>query len=312
MVTRNNPAGRLAALLDRLGEQFNQQDTYLLDAWRGVFGAGSSDPLGPKVDEHEIARLLQLALAELNQIERQVAQRNLGQRYTPHIAQVRDLLSLRLLYSVAKQVGAAAMGTPREVLHTLADFLFESEASLTEEELTSASRAVAEMRKQLHEDALNNRVSTSVLSFFNNQLDVMDRAVRDYPIVGAGAFRNASLEAVIAVLTHPPVSPVSPDVRDTRNELEPAWLWWDRICAWWRAREAEAERKATRLVLIADLASHLIQGGTVALRVFEPPQMLPAASAVRQLSATPVAADATATSGLGSDSSEGVQPTSSQ
>jgi|SRR5208282_770103 hypothetical protein len=87
------------------------------------------------------------------------------------------------------------------VLLMVAENLPEDSTAVGPEELSELNASVEKLRTEVQ----NSTLSEKVKRFVFEQLDFITRAIRDYPLAGANAFKSAVREAVFHVSEHPEV-----------------------------------------------------------------------------------------------------------
>lgn len=278
-----NAARRLVGLLDRImGQVGLNRQMPMIDVWRTLFALEQEG--GPVALELEIARMLRVVLGETAAVRAALATAQIvPDAYEPHLTAVADLLSVGKLPYGVEAVCAGALATPRAVLHAFGQMLpVEHEPMLDEATLTEALAILRAMRVELAEDGL----SPTLRTYFDRQLDRMMAAVREYPIRGAAAFRDAAEESVVALA----MDGALPNARSTEEAAAVA-RWRERFVGWWQ----QFERVATRAVLIGDTVTLLLSGKPVVIALAEPPRQLAAPAEMRRLTSGTQLAPADAT-----------------
>jgi hypothetical protein len=189
----NNAARRLIWLMQKVREANNSQRATELaaDVWPHVFDITGHSSTYAR--DHEVGRLLDLALEQVNLLESQLrahgAERD---TFDANLNKIRNAISLRALNAQWQQYIVQPFDDGlANWLKLAADILPEDEPVLSSEQLASAREVIAEFRQSLASADLPPHIMT----FLGRQLAYMESALRAYPIAGARAFRDAAERA---------------------------------------------------------------------------------------------------------------------
>lgn len=210
MIT-NNAAGRLGTLLES-AEHDRATNEVAVDVWARLFKITGS---APQDRDAEVAHSLGLARRQLLQVRERLTEWHTDPRNYRALDAAEQALSMRFLGSPWNVVKPHLDGKAAGILLALAPFLGGDEPRLTDDALQAAHVLV----EQLRETVNGSDLTPAVKHLLFRQLDLVDRALRDYEIQGAAAFREASddaanlwldqSETIAPVLTHPIVHEIS-------------------------------------------------------------------------------------------------------
>ena len=180
--------------------------------------------------------------------------------FEPALTSAENAFSVRMLsasfdQSVKNLVDADTVAR----LESAAALLPETEERLPEQALADARSAVEGVRATIESAEL----PTEILDFLRRQVSYMERGIREYPIVGATAFRDASDEAAADWLrsaeTIRPYENSAP-MQDVRT------LW------------ANLQARAQRVIIIGSALGMLWKGGIIAGHLAYGLHVVPAAA----------------------------------
>jgi hypothetical protein len=225
------------------------------------------------------------------------------------LQQLDDIIGVERLLDSAPSVFSAVLGQPRALLRLYAATGYhqpKSEAWLTPEQIEVAKRTAFRLREELWAE---KRLLFVVRDFFDAQIDLMQRAIREYHVRGIEAFRTVSQEAAIALTIEGVELAQAVQQRDD-GEGERVVNWQQKLLAGWK----EIQATMNNVVLFTEFTSILLGATHVVFGPTSAPQAIPT-SAVHDLllpPGKPVPADATAVKGVDHQSGDDEAPNESQ
>jgi hypothetical protein len=190
---RNNAAGRLHTLLKKASQVSGLS---VPDGWCSVFQIPGGVE-GPR--EREIARMLTLMHNELDDIRAELGRTDIDRdTYESTLNRISNALSLKLFTagwdSVKQHLSPEAMG----VFAFIVQVLPADEEPLDEAELAELQKYVTSALAVLASGDLPEWAK----QVLRTQYSIVLQALRDYPVRGAAAFRDASIRAVVEWEAH--------------------------------------------------------------------------------------------------------------
>jgi hypothetical protein len=245
----NNAARRMEWLLARVRSinDPTRAGELAVDVWPTVFEIG--DAVSPDRD-HEVARLLRLAMREVDAVQAQLQARGSSETtFAATLGRVRNSLSLRALNAQWQpSIYNALDDTVLGFMMLAADLLPEDEPALTSQQIAEARSIIGEFRASVESAS----VPPILMEFLRRQAALMEGAFRAYPIAGARAFREAAEQASVDWVRS------AADIAEYEHTapVQSAKTVWSRI-----------QEIATTIDLIGKTAGVVLAGGRFALRV---------------------------------------------
>ena len=194
MADKQNSAFRLYRFIQKM---VPQQPPNLATSQVLLNALGVSKGTSPREQNAALARIMVLLFGELESLVSTLQIAGHSEETIQSIARPFDSLSGGGLAN-QWQHNVQGFSQSLPVLRFAGESLPEDGESITTEELTDLSNAIEGLRKQVHETTLPEQVKT----FVCHQLDIIKRAIRDYPLSGPKAFKTAVQEAVFHLGEH--------------------------------------------------------------------------------------------------------------
>ncbi len=180
----NTSAGRLLDLFERAQPAAGNKAA--VESWAFVF---EIDGASGNERDHEVARLLTLAGDQFTALRVAAKRAGMQQGSLARIEAAEQFVSVRLQganwdQSVKQQLTNANLA----VLQICSGFLPEEEERISADALTGTKETIVKLLVEID----NADLPDAVKAFLRRQVGLMARAVREYPIRGAAAFRDAS------------------------------------------------------------------------------------------------------------------------
>lgn len=246
----NNAAGRLLDLFDRAKRAEGNQAA--VEVWATVLGV----PGAGTARDREVAHLLTLAGDQVVQLRAAAKRAGAQNSYLHRVDQTEGFLSVLVLgANWDTQVKPQLTDAVSAILETYAGMLPEDDERIPDEALHHAQTTVTTLRDEVGRADL----PAAVKAFLLRQIALMERAIREYPLRGAPAFRDASdASAVDWAESAPTVAPYvdAPAVRNVKGL-------WERVDTW-----------VTRGILYGHMAQLMWTGASPLLRVADAHHLL--------------------------------------
>lgn len=248
-VTGESPAVRVKRLLDSawaVQVESLAPHSAAVDGWGVVFGLGKPVTPPSHARDAEVMRLLAIAHTEVLRMENLLASQGVTIPRTVN-EKLYGLLSPRALQNNWRDV--LAQYTPDVVssLEIFAQVLPQTDAVVPWGDLTEFAAQLRAFRESIRQGTLPENVKTFLLQ----QLDRIERALREYPIRGEAAFRDAADDIAGAWVSQP--SEVQTN-REAQADVQKVLTFWSAVAKWGR-----------RVILVAKIATHLkVLGGDLA------------------------------------------------
>ena len=204
MAEKENSAFRLYRFIQKMVAQQppNQQTAQVL---LKSFGVDKST--AQREQNAILARVMLLLFDELESLVADLRRAGYSDESLQPIVRPFDLLSgvgLATQWSANSQGFAACL----PVLRLVGETLPEDSAAVSSEELSELGNSIEKLRAEVQESTLPDAVK----SFVFEQVDIIKRAIKDYPLAGANAFKSAVREAIFHAGEH---SEVIAEYKDT-------------------------------------------------------------------------------------------------
>lgn len=220
VVSQNyNTAARLHRLMSMAKQQPQGEST--VNAWARLFN------IPPK--EHNrrymaVTQKLQLVLGEVDRLEQQMQSTPLRPHtYQEPLEQLRKALDATAMTNHFSQYTQYINDFTLNALDTYADLLPSQGEPIDEDELRELAKTLAELRGQVEE---SESLPEDIRSFLLRQIQVLQDALNNYPIMGSAAFLQAQgLGAALVTIERDVVEqyPDNEEVQSYLHRLGSAW-----------------------------------------------------------------------------------------
>jgi hypothetical protein len=179
-----NSASRIVNLITSI--PYHVDNTSTFEVWTQVFGL-TELPLKKKI--HVVAERLGSVSRELELVRAQMDERNFSpELYSPAIAHLEEACSTIILSGIWHQVRQHLTSEVIVVLSFCSEIIPDEEDLIAPEKLSSIAEQI---------DSLSQLLSTSQLpprlrSLLQHHIELIQRALEEYPITGAKAFQRAT------------------------------------------------------------------------------------------------------------------------
>jgi hypothetical protein len=191
---RVNAAHRVDQVLSRAAQVSSAQET--LSAWVETLRINETDPqiTARQALAVEVARKVGLLREQVQEVHRKMSDTSVRpQRYENAVQNVLNALDITGLTTSWQSYSQYLTPETLAAIGWCADTLPGEEEVIDEEELKALSREVDELWASVVERDLPDYVK----SFLFEQVNIIRRAIKDYPIVGARAFKRSRVEAYV-------------------------------------------------------------------------------------------------------------------
>jgi hypothetical protein len=242
----NNTAGRLLATVRRVPGIVGAQ-TNASDGWAKLFGIAGSRA----VQDREVVRLLVIMADELARFQKELqATPAAPDSYDFVLHAIQQSISLRSLGSKWIAVEQHISNDVIRVLTAFAELLPREEAAVDPTELADFSVEVEALAQRIRKSGLPDEVK----AFLERQIDTVRAALREFPLRGTSAFKDASLRSAITLADVPPAVVENADAPEVREVIG----LWERVAKYGR-----------RLALVKAVVTALLGTGDLGLDVIE-------------------------------------------
>jgi hypothetical protein len=195
MAVRENSASRLYKFVLKMLAQPKTGPTS--QALFRAFGFNET-PSSQRTQSALLMLILNLLYVELDSLISQLkAHGYTDQSFAPVVQVFESRLILNAVFG-SWESNHAAFSTAAPLLLVFAESLPNDGEAASQEDLTELSSEISELRSSVLASDLPENVKRFVLA----QLDIIERAVRDYPIAGTKAFKKAVEEGVFHDISH--------------------------------------------------------------------------------------------------------------
>ncbi len=216
-----NSAARLHRLLAPVRRQHPGQPA--IDAWARVFSIQTSNQNRRWM---AVTQKLQLVLEEVDILEQQMHLTSLRRHtYEDPLEQLRQALDVTALTSTFGEYLQYINDYTLNALDMYTDLLPDQGEPIDGDELDKVAESLADLRHQVER---SSELPEYVRSFLLRQIQVLEDALSNYPIVGPAAFLRAQgLGAAIATLEQDVVEryPDNDEARSYLKQLGGTWQW---------------------------------------------------------------------------------------
>ena len=246
MTSAFNPIGRVHTILSR-AVYGHAPDTIAAKAWSKAFGLEGDNTIER---QFEVTELLRVFYQEVQLAERAVATHGFRKeqydRIFSNIYPILDpvLLSARHDHSLQSVAGVL------DRLELIADVIPDDGRVLDPDELT----AFVEQLETLKQDVCASSLPLDVQRFFLEQIGIMLRALRAYPIAGNKVFGDALGEIIASRFRNDEAFKKA----EQHEEAQPFLERYRSAYTWWMARVAEG----TGVIALAEFAYKMLTSGS--------------------------------------------------
>jgi hypothetical protein len=194
MAEKENSAFRLHRFFGRMVQQ--KVTSPLADVLLLVFGAGNVKAV--RIQNALLAQVTSLLFAEFDSLTEESTRLGFSEESRQPIVAAFEMLSVRAM-SQAWSQSVALFQASLPVLRIFGEGLPDEGPAISKENLTSLETAVVNLREEIKRSDLPETVKR----FVYEQLDIVEQAIKEYPIAGINAFRTAAKDTVFNELEHP-------------------------------------------------------------------------------------------------------------
>jgi hypothetical protein len=251
---RQNAASRVLSVAVKVPQQAN--NTVVLDGWAAVFGVQDQEPT---VRGQEVARMLGMLYHQVGIVRADLESRDFDRdAYVPVLDRVTNSLAMT---SLGNQWNWVAQFYTPDVIAALRVFpgILPDEAVVEVDEIAQVQTYLGDLRQRV----ANGELPAEIKYFLIRQIELIDRALRDYAIRGVAAFQEASEQAGFEWLREGQV--VAP-YKDHAVVQEVGTLW------------PRVQTLVKRATLIGAFAGTLLGGVDKALHIAKDLRLLPGAT----------------------------------
>lgn len=168
----------------------------LADVLLLVFGAGNVKAV--RTQNALLAQVTCLLFAEFDSLTEESTRLGFSEESRQPIVAAFEMLSVRAM-SQAWSQSVALFQASLPVLRIFGEGLPDEGPAISKEDLASLDTLVVNLRREIEKSDLPETVKR----FVYEQLDIVERAIKEYPIAGINAFRTAAKDTVFNELEHP-------------------------------------------------------------------------------------------------------------
>ena len=194
MAEKENSAFRLHRFFGRLVQQKVTSPTS--DVLLLVFGAGNVKAV--RTQNAVLAQVTSLLFAELDSLTEESTRLGFSDESRQPIVAAFEMFSVRAMSQAWSQsIGLFQASLP--VLRIFGEGLADEGSPISKDDLTGLENAIADLREEVKKTGIPEPVK----QFVYQQLDIVERAIKEYPIAGINAFRTAAKDTLFSELEHP-------------------------------------------------------------------------------------------------------------
>jgi hypothetical protein len=194
MPEKENSAFRLHRFFGRMVQQkatIPTAEVLLL-----VFGEGNAK--AARTQNALLAQVTSLLFAELDSLTEESTRLGFSEESRQPIVAAFEMFSVRAM-SQAWSASIALFQGSLPALRIFGEGLADEGPAISKEDLAGLRTAVVNLREEIKKSDLPETVKR----FVYQQLDIVERAIKDYPIAGINAFRTAAKDTLFNEVEHP-------------------------------------------------------------------------------------------------------------
>lgn len=242
MANNINSASRLHALLKKASG--NSAQTQILEVWANLFEVAEANPNKKSI---AVAERLGSMFREVNLIREQMDKTDFGESlYSSALSKIELALSTMILSGTWNSAQQYLTPETLVALEFCGEILPDEEALISSEELAEIRSRVKDLQESLSSSQLPPRLRTLV----EHHIDLILRALAEYPIAGAMALREAARTGLGEFME------VSETVKANRGAPEISMLGavWDKV-----NKAADVALKAEKLAQLGQKAWSMLE-----------------------------------------------------
>lgn len=194
MADRTNVAHRLERVLEKASQQSGERVTF--EIWAEVFDILESDP---RVTATKVVHMLSLLRDQANEVRRKMQDTTVrAQQYEPALDRVLNALDILSLSATWNSYKPHLDGNVLSAIGWCADSLPFEEDVIDPDDLYRFEEEV----KQFATDIASGDMPDYVKSFTLQQVGIIEQAIREYPIIGARAFKRGYANSFVNLTEH--------------------------------------------------------------------------------------------------------------
>lgn len=193
LTVTSNSAYRILTLIEKASNEPDNKPT--AEVWASLLGV---DEASAKQNPHQIYTQLNLVCEEIENVERLMANTDLpDELYSPYLKRILNTVSVNNL--------SAHWQSYKKNLRPEVILCIKYCAALIPEEDSidyDSLQAILFQIQELREEIKSNQLSESTYSFLMGQLDIIEKAIKQFPIKGAESIRKAFYEGYTDLAVH--------------------------------------------------------------------------------------------------------------
>jgi hypothetical protein len=189
MALNNNSASRLYDILSLASKQSSNESCFIF--WSNFFKISKEDG---NERAYETVGLIRLLLSEVDETRRKMKGTQFSEAvYDDALNVVKKICSVEHLYNAWEHFRPSLTKDVLLSIRVCAEALPNEEEQIDADELTTLSKEIDELWKNVEEQQLPDELK----AFVFRQLELIKKAIREYPVVGLRAFSNAEREMML-------------------------------------------------------------------------------------------------------------------
>lgn len=193
LTSTSNSAYRILTLIEKASNEPDNKST--AEVWASLLGV---DEVSAKQNPHQLYTQLKLVCEEVENVRRSMANTDLpDELYSPYLKRILNTVSVN---NLSAHWQSYKKNLRPEVILCIkyCAALIPEEDSIDYEALQAILFKIQELREEIN----SNQLSEGTYSFLAGQLDIIEKAIKQFPIKGAESIRKAFHEGFTDLADH--------------------------------------------------------------------------------------------------------------